>query len=49
MEGERYPRPHREHKGITCLGLVHAEKFEDPAKTIYMCDACNANPRPTFR
>ena len=44
MEGERYPRPHREHKGITCLGLVHAEKFEDPAKTIYICDACNANP-----
>jgi hypothetical protein len=46
MAGELYPRPHREYKGATCLGLVHAEEFEDPAKTVYMCDVCNANPRP---
>jgi len=44
IEGGGYPRPHREYKGSACLGLVHAEKFEDPAKTVYMCDACNANP-----
>jgi hypothetical protein len=42
MEGERYPRWHREYRGVTCLGLIHAEKFEDPAKTFYMCDGCNA-------
>lgn len=45
MEGKRFPRPHNNYKGVKCLGLVHAEKFEDPAKTVYMCDACNANPR----
>jgi hypothetical protein len=44
MEVEGYPRPHKEYKGVTCLGLVHAEKFADPDKTVYMCDACNANP-----
>ena len=45
MVGEHYPRPHWQYKGVTCLGLVHAEKFENPTKTVYMCDACNANPR----
>jgi len=45
MESEHYPRPHTEYKGVTCLGLVHAEKFENLAKTVYMCDVCNANPR----
>jgi hypothetical protein len=44
MADERYPRPHKAYNGVTCLGLVHAEKFEDPAKAVYMCDACNANP-----
>jgi hypothetical protein len=42
MEGERYPRRQREYRGVTCLGLIHAEKFEAPAKTVYMRDACNA-------
>jgi hypothetical protein len=46
---EHYPRLHREYNGVTCLGLVHAEKFEDLAKTVYMCDACNAHPSATFR
>jgi hypothetical protein len=45
MEGERYPRPHKEYMGVKCLGLVHVEKIEDPAKTVYMCDARNTNPR----
>lgn len=45
MGGDHYPRPHKEFKGTTCLGLVHAEKVDDPAKTVYLCDACNANPR----
>ena len=45
MQGERYPRSHKEYTGVSCLGLVHAEQFEDPDKTVYMCDACNANPR----
>jgi len=49
MERERYPRPHREYEGVTCLGLIHAEKFDGPARTIYHCDVCNANPRATFR
>ena len=38
------PRPQTEYKGSTCLGLVHAETFEYPAKIVYMCDARNANP-----
>jgi hypothetical protein len=44
MEGGHYPRPHNEYQGVRCPGLVHAEKVDNPAKTVYMCDACNANP-----
>jgi hypothetical protein len=42
---EVYPRPHREYLGVTCLGLVHAEEFTDPAKTVCWCDVCGANPQ----
>ena len=45
MDSERFPRLHSEYKGSKCIGWVHAEKFEDPARTVYMCDACNANPK----
>jgi hypothetical protein len=44
-----YPRPHKEYDGVSRLGFIHAEEFEEPAKTVYMCDACNANPRPDPR
>ena len=45
MEGQRYPRRHNEYEGVHCLGLVHAEEVDNPTKIVYMCDACNANPR----
>jgi hypothetical protein len=41
---QAYPRPNRANKGVTCLGMIRAEKFEDPAKTVSMYDACNTNP-----
>jgi hypothetical protein len=46
MAGERYPLLHRQYPGATCLGLVHAEDFKDPTKTVYWCDVCGANPHP---
>ena len=40
-----YLCPHKAFNGVTCLGLVHAEKCEGPAKIDYICNPCNTNPR----
>jgi hypothetical protein len=48
---KRWPRPHRDFGGSSCLGLVHAEKFVNPVSqetdTIVWCDVCGTNPRVT--
>lgn len=43
-----WPRPHRNFGTSTCLGLVHAERFENTASQksdpVIWCDVCGAKP-----
>lgn len=44
----RWPRPHHEFGTSTCLGLVHAERFTNPASQesnlVIWCDVCGVKP-----
>jgi hypothetical protein len=48
IRGEHRPKQHRDYGSTSCLGLVHAERFECPignaSQIAYVCDVCYMNP-----